>query len=267
MAIKYWLFQVMYDWSQQSWPAMVERHVAAQGYPKGTLREKVNIESLDKLSAGDRVLAAFKHHRFGGYGTLRSKLSCGGKRLSVRPNEGKSEVFREILDCDWTDLGESERAFIKCDDLKKRGFKVDLLRGLCVAPTDARTFREVKRRIDEERRRASQTRDLESIVGEEGRKKGRLGNYYERKPKLRNAAIRLHGEDCMVCGFNFGRRYGERGEGFIEVHHLKPIAARGRTRVHPKKDMIVICSNCHRMIHRRRDDVWSAVRLRRLLKR
>jgi hypothetical protein len=247
---------------------MVEEGLAAQGYPKGTLREQINIEKLEKLKAGDKVLATFKRHRFGGYGTLGSTLSRGRKKLLVRSNKGEPEIFRETFDCDWTDLGESKRTFIKCDDLKKRGFKVDLSRGLCVAPSDARTFREVKARIDNERKRASQTRDLESIEGEEGRKKRRFGNYYERNPRLRSAAISVHGENYMVCGFNFARRYGERGEGFIEVHHIKPIAARGTaTRIHPKKDMIVVCSNCHRMIHRRRDDVWSAARLKRYLKR
>ncbi len=66
----------------------------------------------------------------------------------------------------------------------------------------------------------------------------------------------------------FGKRYGERGEGFIEVHHVRPIAARGRaTPIYPKRDMIVVCSNCHRMIHKRRDDVWSAARLKRHVKR
>jgi len=247
---------------------MVEEGLAAQGYPNGTLREQINIEKLEKLKAGDKVLATFKRHRFGGYGTLGSTLSRGRKKLLVRSNKGEPEIFRETFDCDWTDLGESKRTFIKCDDLKKRGFKVDLSRGLCVAPSDARTFREVKARIDNGRKRASQTRDLESIEGEEGRKKRRFGNYYERNPRLRSAAISVHGENYMVCGFNFARRYGERGEGFIEVHHIKPIAARGTaTRIHPKKDMIVVCSNCHRMIHRRRDDVWSAARLKRYLKR
>lgn len=246
---------------------MVDRGLAAQGY-RGALLERVNIELLEKLQAGDRVLAAFRRHRFGGYGTLRSILSRGRKKLLVRSNKGEREEFGEVFDCDWTGLGDADRKFIQCSDLKKKGFKVDLLRGLCVAPTEARTFREIRRRIDERRKLASQQRDLESMGGEEGRKKGRFGNYYERDPRLRNAAIRLHGEDCMVCGFNFGRRYGDRGQGFIEVHHLKPIAGSGKARhISPKRDMVVVCSNCHRMIHKRMDNVWSPAKLKSHLKR
>jgi hypothetical protein len=247
---------------------MVKRGLAAQDYPRGTLRERANIGALEKLQSGDNILAAFKHHRFGGYGTLKSTLSRGRRKMVVLSNQGKREEFGEIFDCVWTDLGETDRKFIKCTDLKKKGFKIDLLRGLCVAPTDARTFREIKARIDERRKLVSQAQDLESMRGEEGRKKGHFVNYYERNPKLRNTAIALHGENCMVCGFNFGKRYGERGEGFIEVHHLKPIAARGKaTGTSPKKDMIVVCSNCHRMIHRRMNDVWSPTELKRYVKR
>ena len=48
-------------------------------------------------------------------------------------------------------------------------------------------------------------------------------------------------------------RYGELGRGFIEAHHLTPIAQlalSGRTRLSPRDDFAVVCANCHRMIHR-----------------
>ena len=28
----------------------------------------------------------------------------------------------------------------------------------------------------------------------------------------------------MICGFDFGQKYGELGKGYIEVHHIKPLA-------------------------------------------
>jgi 5-methylcytosine-specific restriction enzyme A len=37
-------------------------------------------------------------------------------------------------------------------------------------------------------------------------------------------AKKFHGTTCQACQLNFGNRYGEIGEGFIEAHHLKPIA-------------------------------------------
>jgi 5-methylcytosine-specific restriction protein A len=55
---------------------------------------------------------------------------------------------------------------------------------------------------------------------------------------------------CEVCGFDFGAVYGELGEGFCEVHHKIPLAALEGTRVTTLADLAIICSNCHRVLHR-----------------
>jgi 5-methylcytosine-specific restriction protein A len=89
---------------------------------------------------------------------------------------------------------------------------------------------------------------------EEGKQKKRFTNYYERNPKLRTAAIQYHGTRCMACGFDFEKVYGKHGTGYIEVHHLLPVSSlKMKTKVDPKTDMAVVCSNCHRMIHRKKD--------------
>jgi 5-methylcytosine-specific restriction protein A len=74
----------------------------------------------------------------------------------------------------------------------------------------------------------------------------------ERNPRLARDAKRVHGTTCMVCGFNFRETYGEIGEGFIEAHHLTPFSElQGRpTRLDPAVDFVVVCPNCHRMLHR-----------------
>ena len=47
------------------------------------------------------------------------------------------------------------------------------------------------------------------------------------------------------------RVYGELGEGFIEVHHLKPIHLFDEAHeVNPQEDLIPLCPNCHAMIHK-----------------
>lgn len=75
---------------------------------------------------------------------------------------------------------------------------------------------------------------------------------HERNPKARALCIKHHGSSCKVCAFDFGQVFGALGEGFIEVHHLDPIAeATGRRVVDPIRDLIPVCSNCHRMLHRR----------------
>lgn len=102
----------------------------------------------------------------------------------------------------------------------------------------------------------------------EGQNKQRYTNYYERNKKLRAAAIEHHGMNCKVCSFNFEDVYGEHGAGYIEVHHLRPVSSLGEgTKVDPRNDMTVVCSNCHRMIHRRKDKVLTPIELQSLLRK
>jgi 5-methylcytosine-specific restriction enzyme A len=90
-------------------------------------------------------------------------------------------------------------------------------------------------------------------VFDEGREREIRTNRVERNRKLVERAKEIHGLSCQVCGFNFEEAYGAHGEGFIEVHHKVPVAAAakgGGGKVDAKEDMAVLCSNCHRMVHR-----------------
>ena len=84
----------------------------------------------------------------------------------------------------------------------------------------------------------------------------------ERDWRTRADAISLHGHDCMGCGFNFGDFYGEVGRGFIEVHHVIPLADSGQRETNPLTDLIVLCANCHRVVHRNSDICLSLDELR-----
>lgn len=55
---------------------------------------------------------------------------------------------------------------------------------------------------------------------------------------------------CQVCGFSFGKTYGELGAGFIEAHHVKPIASMQPGEVTKVEDIMLLCSNCHSVVHR-----------------
>lgn len=100
----------------------------------------------------------------------------------------------------------------------------------------------------------------ESVVKNEieGKKQKVYTTKYERNSKIRKKAIEIHGTKCEICGFDFEKMYGEVGKGFIEVHHIKPLSESAEEiEVNPKTDLICVCSNCHRMLHRRRDAVMS----------
>ncbi len=103
-------------------------------------------------------------------------------------------------------------------------------------------------------------------VAIEGQRQVVFTTKYERNPKLRKQAIKIHGTSCMACGFDFKKNYGDWGKGYIEVHHLKPLASlTEEMEVNPETDLIVLCANCHRMIHRKRNRILSLEELKELL--
>ncbi|MFI7247260.1 HNH endonuclease [Micromonospora chalcea] len=96
--------------------------------------------------------------------------------------------------------------------------------------------------------------DLTDMALQEGDVLRREHLRRERNPRLKAAKIadakrRSVPLDCEACGFNFAAAYGERGYEYIECHHRTPLHHSGKT-VTRLKDLALICSNCHRMIHR-----------------
>lgn len=76
-------------------------------------------------------------------------------------------------------------------------------------------------------------------------------NKYERSPVNRAVCIAAHGTVCHVCGFDFGKFYGQLGKGYIEVHHRIPVSKMGASYViDPIRDLVPLCSNCHSAVHR-----------------
>jgi 5-methylcytosine-specific restriction enzyme A len=87
----------------------------------------------------------------------------------------------------------------------------------------------------------------------EGERQSRGTTFFARNAQLVREAKAHHGTFCQTCGFDFGAVYGSLGVGYIECHHLKPSAEQdGNAQEVTVSDVAVLCSNCHRMIHRRR---------------
>lgn len=97
--------------------------------------------------------------------------------------------------------------------------------------------------------------DLGALEGEVRR---RLVAHRKRERRLRqvkiNAARASHPRGRLICevpgcAFDFGERYGALGEGYAQVHHLRPLAEAGGTVRTKLEDLAVVCANCHAMIH------------------
>jgi 5-methylcytosine-specific restriction protein A len=75
-------------------------------------------------------------------------------------------------------------------------------------------------------------------------------NAYERDHMARTRCIEHYGAECFICGLNFGRVYGPAAEGYIHVHHVRPLSTvAGSYAVDPVADLRPVCPNCHAMIH------------------
>jgi 5-methylcytosine-specific restriction protein A len=96
--------------------------------------------------------------------------------------------------------------------------------------------------------------DDDIAEAEEGRVVTTLHRGYERnigivKPKKARTLALLGRLACEACGFDFAERYGQRGEGFIECHHTRPLHALKRGEKTKARDLRLLCANCHRMVH------------------
>ena len=70
---------------------------------------------------------------------------------------------------------------------------------------------------------------------------------YRSKELIAKAKSEL-GTTCAICNFNFEEKYGFHGKGFIEMHHLIPVSE-GKI-ILKINDLLPVCSNCHRMLHK-----------------
>jgi hypothetical protein len=83
---------------------------------------------------------------------------------------------------------------------------------------------------------------------------------HRRLEKTRNPALvrdakkafkKKHGRPfCEACAFDFEKKYGKRGKDYIEAHHKPPISQMAEVVTLRVEDLAMVCSNCHRMLHR-----------------
>lgn len=87
----------------------------------------------------------------------------------------------------------------------------------------------------------------------EGQILTRLHMIRERNRSAVKAAVAQHADTnslkCQICAFDFSVTYGRLGAEFIECHDVQPLS---RLSANPKPDLVLVCSNCHRMAHRAR---------------
>jgi hypothetical protein len=117
-----------------------------------------------------------------------------------------------------------------------------------LAPQSATRLLNVLKQNRERRRR------VQSFLKAEGKKLERHQSVRERSPQVRKAALARYGRACMVCGFDFEETYGPWASDCVEVHHLRLLKTYPKGgRLTDVGDVIVVCPNCHRALHRYAD--------------
>lgn len=95
----------------------------------------------------------------------------------------------------------------------------------------------------------------EEASAKEGKRLQRIHFHIERDRKIvankkRNILQKEGKLACEVCDFDFLRFYGDIGANFIECHHIVPLAKLLPDTTTKLSDLALVCSNCHRMLHK-----------------
>lgn len=69
------------------------------------------------------------------------------------------------------------------------------------------------------------------------------------KKEFRNKHGNLY---CQICEFSFGDAYGEIADDYIEAHHIIPFSKLSKDEINNKDNIILICANCHQVMHKRK---------------
>lgn len=69
--------------------------------------------------------------------------------------------------------------------------------------------------------------------------------------------IKKQGSDgkCELCKFDFSKYYKLTTKDCLEVHHINPVSENKGLRVTKLSDLIIICPNCHSLIHSKKPPI------------
>lgn len=227
-----------------------DEHILALDYYLQNRRDYFSPQSEGVLQLARDVSAVAKALGLTGSDTFRNPAGVSMKLLNLRSHDPEFDTKglprgNKLEKTLWTEFGDDPERLSKI----ATNIKVAAIQEGLLPPVE-----------DEENREAA-----------EGRILTRLHSYRERDSKIvrrkKESHLRKHGSiDCEACGFNFENRYGERGTNFIECHHTRPISEMELGEKTKLADLILLCANCHRMIHAKRP-WWGLLQLKNALQK
>jgi 5-methylcytosine-specific restriction enzyme A len=191
--------------------------------------------------------------------------------LKIRANDFRAQIGALPKGLDETEIdlkpssASNDSAFYEAGNICAHFYKANSLPSETQLLADLKQVLGLYRSLVDNDEREGEEEELPPDKGVEDLTKLRTHKRLERNAKLAKDAKKIHGFTCIVCGFSFKKVYGSIGEGFIEAHHLRSLwTMKGKkVELDPKTDFTVLCSNCHRMIHRTSDpgDLGTFIKL------
>ena len=181
--------------------------------------------------------------------------------VKFRNPNGVGLKLSNFLAIDQTYSGKGMQSFSKLDKLVFEGFENQKQLLADLATNIKETV--LNEALNHKLYAIGEEMDDNLIMVKEGMVIYKLHKYYERNTKINNQKKALHlkkyGQlDCEACDFNFHKTYGDLGKGYIECHHTTPLSQIAGESITTLDDLALVCSNCHRMIHRDIDAVSVA---------
>ena len=191
------------------------------------------------------------------------ELSALLNRLPIFDEKPDSERFRNpngvslklsnFLAIDNTHTGQGMSSFSKLDKEIFHEFDNDRTSLSNIANAIRNTLQ--KPFIIEQLNHIFEDPESKYLSAKEGQVLFKLHKYRERNQtivkKKKNLHLKTFGKlICELCDFDFENTYGEVGRGFIECHHKTPLSELDVNSETKLDDLLLVCSNCHRMLHR-----------------
>jgi hypothetical protein len=88
----------------------------------------------------------------------------------------------------------------------------------------------------------------------------------KRSRRLRDLAFKAANNICSVCDRDYSKVLDGDGVRVLQVHHRKQLAARNAPSITKLRDLVVVCANCHLLIHLNPNKALSVHTLRKMLR-
>jgi hypothetical protein len=121
--------------------------------------------------------------------------------------------------------------------------------------------------INEELAKDKAKQGLDDYKAVENRKLVQIHLLRERRSHLTILRKQKDNYICQICRFDYVKKYGKLGERFAEAHHIIPLAKNDKKRLTTIDDLITVCADCHRMLHRMNGEDDDIMRLREIVKK